>query len=249
MTIKRLFCLICTFITLTSAGATEVFYRVKFTIDYIDPSSSAAFASLVSPPSIGQKFYALVGIDDLILGSDGVNKPGKILDFVAQLGSTYFNLNQPSDFFGFQGPCLGPMVCTLVENSVYGFNSRFLGFDVQAGQISGMYGGVYDSSDATFIDFGGYGSNSLTGKKYQAIAKFQQIQGLSSPNFTTYRTVFFNGTQEIERIPEPQSIALFCVGLLGIFVMRRGQKSRKHGDSKTSSTLCDKTRLLLKKTS
>jgi hypothetical protein len=71
-----------------------------------------------------------------------LNKPGVVFGFFTKIESMIWSSNFPypvSDFSGFRGPD--------------GLGSASPGFDVVAGQIVNLRGGVFGTSDFPFIDF------------------------------------------------------------------------------------------------
>src|SRR5687767_9261823 len=74
--------------------ASPVTFKITMTADEVIPIEGTIF------PNVGDKFFALVTVDDAILQQDSLTVPGKILDFRARMGVTIWDMHIPSDFAG-----------------------------------------------------------------------------------------------------------------------------------------------------
>lgn len=197
------------------ASATPLNLQVKMVVDTVLLNGQPP-ETFTSPPVIGSTYFANITIDDSILGSDGGNKPGKVLGFHAQVGDSIWDPSLPqsflTDFSGFRGPCYGPMVCTPAEWDVWGLGSEYLGFDVAGGEVTRVYGGVFGQFDDPFIDFlssGRFGANA-----------WYQWQGIGEPA-PSYWLVGVQGNLSVAQVPEPAAPLLLAAGLMAMQLSRR----------------------------
>lgn len=120
-----------------SAQASLIGYRIDCTVEYF-------LNDTISRPNpavaIGNVYYGFFAIDDSILTTDGLNKPGDVFAFFTKIVNAIWSSNFPSPislFEGYRGP----------DNSISP------GFDVVGGEIVNLRGGVVGPGDAFFIDF------------------------------------------------------------------------------------------------
>jgi hypothetical protein len=197
------------------ASATPINLQVKMVVDTVLLNGQPP-ETFMSPPVIGSTYFANITIDDSILGSDGGNKPGKVLGFNAQVGDSIWDPSLPhsflTDFGGFSGPCFGPMVCTDPEWLVWGRPSEYLGFDVVGGVVTKVYGGVFGQSDDPFIDF-------LSSGRFRSNAWYQW-QGVGEP-LPSYWLVGVQGNLSVAQVPEPAAALLLSAGFMALLLARR----------------------------
>lgn len=206
---------VCLCLFQLAASAAPINLQVKLVVDTVLLNGQPP-ETFTAPPVIGSTYFANIMIDDSILGSDGGNKPGKVLGFHAQVGDSIWDPSLPqsflTDFGGFRGPCYGPMVCTDEELAMWGLGSEYLGFDVVDGAVTHVYGGVFGESDDPFIDFlstGRWGSNA-----------WFQWQGVGEPE-PSYWMVGVQGNLSVAQVPEPASGLLLMAGFMAMRLARR----------------------------
>jgi hypothetical protein len=204
----------------SAASAAPIAFKATFTVDTILPSSEFPLDTLVSPPIMGGTYSAYIQVDDAIFLSDGASNAGEVLAFSSQIGSSVWNRDLPwsivNDFAGFRGPCYGPISCTPEQWGIWGLGSEFLGFEVLNGAVTGLWGGVFGAADFPFIDF--------LGDRFSSLSRFAVDPDMVGEELM-YAVYGLEGTIAFTRIPEPDSVALFAIGLfaLGAASLRRRQ--------------------------
>ena len=165
-------------------------------------------------PVVGNRFFLTMLVDDRYLHTDGVDVPGKILAFDTSIGPTRFTKDGGSignSYAALRGPCYSPALnCTPGDKWVLGSDS--LGFEVANGNLTGIWGGVLDGADASFIDFYGdtFSARSyfLATSSAPAVDRFSRILGTIT-------------LAEIAVVPEPGTLFLFLLGGAGFLISRR----------------------------
>lgn len=187
-----------------TATAIPVTYQIKFTT--ITGSVSTYIPATPSAPSFshevdaaGKVYFGLFAVDDEILLTDGINKPGNVDFFYIQMEDNIWGYNLAADnsFVGFRGPVAGdgswcPTECMAAQSP---------GFDVVNGAITNLRGGVYGRQDSPFVDFSLFGPNTFNARGYP----------LTNGAWDTFVGI---GTMEIFRVPEPATLSLFGFGVL-----------------------------------
>ena len=191
-----------------TATAIPVTYQIKFTVltGNVVTFFPHTTTSIHVESAVGNVYFGLFAVDDAILLTDGINKPGNVDFFYTQMEDNIwgYNLAVNNSFRGFWGPISG-----------YPFTP---GFDVVNGTITNLRGGVYGVQDAPFIDFSAFGPNTFRARGLDLL--------LSGPSITIVGYGEggepITGTMEIFRVPEPGALSLFGFGLLVLtFSMRR----------------------------
>lgn len=199
--------ILCTLFN-TRVYATPLQYSVDLTItEWYDSMSNP-----ISPIS-GMTISALAfTVDSSLLSSDGLAKAGQPSHAFLQIGDTVWAQDFASDLDGFRGPCYNPyFTCTPSEADIWGLDSDYWGFDVQAGEISGLWGGMFGVGDIPFIDFLGTEFSS---------ALFVDLP--INDHDAQRNLIYVHGNWTINRltpISEPMLISLLGFGIL--FLRRR----------------------------
>jgi hypothetical protein len=200
-----------------TASATPIGYQVIFTVDAISnisPVFDNDLSTFVSPPFMGQQFYATLRVDDAILATDGPANAGQLLSFSSRIAESFWRFSAPSSYFGdfqgFRGPCWNPAL-----NCGEIFTKDIIGFEVIGGVVVGLWGGVYGGSDVPYIDFNGNRFSSLT------------MFDINVPPDAAYAYAIqpLSGTLSISRIPEPASLSLLLIAMFSLRAAARGWKA------------------------
>jgi len=190
-----------------TATAIPVTYQIKFTA-LTGSVSTLTTPAQPGPPTIqvedaaGKTYLGLFAVDDEILLTDGINKPGNVDFFYIQMEDNIWGYNHPDNnsFVGFRGPLLG---------------AATPGFDVVNGAITNLRGGVFGGGDVPFVDFSLFGANT-----FNAIGR-PFVQPGTTSSFVGSEGMGISGTMEIIRVPEPGVLPLFGLGLLVLAVSIR----------------------------
>lgn len=195
-----------------TATAIPVTYQIKFTVlsglivTHTYPEQPGPTTVDVEDAA-GKVYLGLFAVDDEILLTDGINKPGDLDFFFIQMEDNIWGYNIPANnsFAGFRGPLPGAPFC------MFCLGASSPGFDVVDGTITNLRGGVHGSSDIPFVDFSLSGANT-----FNALGSPFFEPGTSSSfvvrSVESSGSIF--GTMELFRVPEPGSLSLFAVGLL-----------------------------------
>jgi hypothetical protein len=186
-----------------SAIAIPITYQIKFTVlsgvvttrTYPEPSSEED-PTETQEDATGNVYFGLFAVDDEILKTDGINKPGQVEFFYIQMEHNIwgYNLAVNNSFEGFRGPG-----CGFCESSP--------GFDVIDGRLTNLRGGVYGEGDEPFVDFTWSEPNTFN-------ARGATFHRPGANIFVGGYNVSIQGTMEIFRVPEPGALPLFGAALL-----------------------------------
>jgi hypothetical protein len=191
-----------------TATAIPITYQIKFTA-LAGSVSTRVFPDPIGPgtthfeDAAGTVYFGLFAVDDSILATDGLNKPGSVEFFSIQMEDNIwaYNLAGNNSFVGFRGPG--------------GLGAASPGFDVVNGTITNLRGGVFGIADVPFVDFSLFGPNTFNARGAPS-APF--IPGTTvSYVGTAFETV--TGTMEIFRVREPGTLMLLAFGLLVLAVV------------------------------
>lgn len=183
-------------------------YVATFTVD--SGFNTSALLDLQTPPFPGAQYYAYITVDDSFLSSGTGIVPVRPLSFIAQVGDTIWDMNdRSSEFVGFRGECPD-------RPDIWGCFSPNLGFGMENGQPTQLYGGVYGISDLPFIDF--------RGERFNSWSYFSCLPEHCVPN---RRGVALYGTISITALPEPATLALLLACIGAIAVTRRHYPSSR----------------------
>ena len=201
--------LICLLLgAITSAQAVPIHYSVDLVIEEwydFNGNAIAPVPGITASPLI-------FNVDSSLLASDGLAKAAKPSNAYIRIGDTVWAQDFASDLDGFRGPCYNPYyTCTPSEVDVWGLDSEYWGFDVTAGKLTGIWGGVYGVSDFPFVDFMGDKFSS----SFYAYSS-NNPQGV--PKKVGYNV---KGSWRINRISEPAVLLLLVCGI-PLFRVRRG---------------------------
>src|SRR5690606_32742969 len=95
------------------------------------------------------------------------------------------------------------------------------GFDVIDGKIVNLRGGVYGISDSPFVDFSSLNPDDSDAASWPGSNTFNALFLLTKPSINAPGTLsHIQGSMRVERVSEPDSIALILVGLLGLALLR-----------------------------
>jgi hypothetical protein len=157
--------------------------------------------------AIGETFVGSFFIDHELLSREGDALVSPIYDFVLPFAGLVYDQNLPvfgingSSFNGFYGP--------QVDGGPASFNAIAPGFDVHAGALTDLYGGVYGISDNPYVDFSLFGPNTFF--------------AIDVHNTTISGTLAVSRNGQV--IPEPATYALLGIALAGFGVARRRNRS------------------------
>lgn len=195
-----------------AATATPITYQIKFTVltgsvrtvDWPEQGTP----SFDDEDATGNVYFGRFAIDDEILASDGIGKPGNLDFFHIQMEDNIWGYNFAADnsFSGFRGPIPGDPFCLM---SMACLDAPSPGFDVVNGAITNLRGGVYGVNDIPFVDFSPLGAAN----RFAAIGDVPFVEGTSASMVGTGSDGIY-GTMEIFRVPEPGALSLFGLGLL-----------------------------------
>jgi hypothetical protein len=189
-----------------SANAEPILYGLMFEVDYLDAS-----APIAPRVEIGDRFFGSFMIESGILGADGLNKGGELIDLGIRFEdvSWCFNLSCPDNVFeGFRGP----------DEPFLGAPSP--GFDVLHGEIVNLRGGVFGGADYPFINFSTDLNAPFPGDCSGAYC------GNHPNSFWTVNPLgAFGGSMLVNRVPEQGTFSLLAVGLIGFGTVRLAARS------------------------
>ena len=86
----------------TVAQAGLIAYTIDYIVQYLVPTGGSEPVG-----AIGNHYFGIFAVDDEILATDGLNKPGVVFGFLSKIESVIWSSNfvHPiSDFSGFRGP-------------------------------------------------------------------------------------------------------------------------------------------------
>ena len=205
-----------------TATAIPVQYQIKFTAlagSVLTTSFPTAGAPTVDiADAAGNVYFGLFAVDDAVLLTDGIGKPGTLDFLYIRMEDNIWGYNFAGDnsFAGFRGPIPGNAFC-MMSMACVGAPSP--GFDVVNGAVTNLRGGVFGVADLPFVDFSLLGANTFNATG----ATFGAGPGTS---FSRVRDV--SGTLEIVRVAEPATLLPFGAGLLMLLAALRTSR-RKDG--------------------
>jgi hypothetical protein len=202
-----------------TATAIPIAYQIKFTT-LTGFVTTSIYPDPLGPPAVqiegaaGKVYFGLFAVDDEILMTDGIGKPGNVDFFYIQMEDNIwgYNLAVDNSFSGFRGPIPGDPFCMMTMGCL---NAPSPGFDVVNGTITNLRGGVYGRSDVPFVDFSLNDANT-----FNAIGASFIEAGTTSTRVGGGGTSI-TGAMEIFRVPEPGALPLFGLGLVVLSRMIR----------------------------
>jgi len=199
----------------THAYAAPVVHAIRFTVE-----TGSVFTSTLlngepvtqQRSAVGDVYFGFFSVDSEVLQSDGVGKPGQVGFFIIQMQDNIWAYNFPGNnsFEGFRGPIPGDPHC-MEWASCLGAPSP--GFSVTNGRITGLTGGVFGWSDASFVDFG-LPAGGIPDTSFSAITEYGPVY--EEGDSWTY--LQGQGHLEVFRVEEPDTILLLLAGLCVIAV-------------------------------
>ena len=200
-----------------TATAIPVTYKIKFTT-LTGSVTTETYPDPLGPPTVhvanamGNVYFGLFGVDDSILLTDGLNKPGIVDFFHIQMEDNIwaYNVAGNNSFVGFRGPG--------------GIFAPSPGFDVVGGMLTNLRGGVFGVFDEPFVDFSLASPNT-----FNALGRPDIAPGTSS-RYVGADGIGIQGTMEIFRVPEPAGLPLLGIGLLILAWTRRTLRGCRRGD-------------------
>lgn len=208
-----------------TATAIPITYQIKFTALTGSVTTSTYPDPIGSPTNqvedaAGKVYFGLFAVDDEVLSTDGIGKPGNLDFFYIQMEDNIWGYNSAADnsFVGFRGPNPGDPSCT----STGCLFAPSPGFDVVNGTITNLRGGVFGLADIPFVDFSPLGvPNTFAARG----SPFIEPGGTSTYVGTGVSNVI--GTMEIFRVTEPDTVLLIGLGLLMLaFMIGRVRRQR-----------------------
>jgi hypothetical protein len=204
-----------------TATAIPITYQIKFTALTGSVTTSTYPDPLGSPTNqaedaAGKVYFGLFAVDDEVLSTDGIGKPGNLDFFYIQMEDNIWGYNSAADnsFVGFRGPDPANPFCT----STSCLFAPSPGFDVVNGTITNLRGGVFGFADIPFVDFSPLGGlNTFAASGHPFI----------EPGGTSTYVSNIVGTMEILPVTEPDTVLLSGLGLLMLaFMIRRRRRQR-----------------------
>lgn len=194
-----------------TATAIPITYQIKFTVlsgtttTAIFPYPSGPTGNVVEDAT-GNVYFGRFAVDDEVLVTDGIGKPGNVDFFYIEMEDNIWGYNLAGDnsFRGFRGPIPGNPFCMMTMACL---NAPSPGFDVVNGVITNLRGGVFGDADVPFVDFSAHGPNNFIAlgatRSTDPGTSFTRVGGREP----------VVGTMEIFRVPEPGAIYLLMLGL------------------------------------
>jgi hypothetical protein len=194
-----------------TASAIPVTYQIRFTA-LTGSVQTSIFPDPFGAPTVhvedaaGRVYFGLFAVDDAILLTDGIGKPGNLDFLYIQMEDNIWasNLAGNNSFAGFRGPIPGNAFCMMTMSCL---NAPSPGFDVVDGAITNLRGGVFGPADIPFVDFSLFGPNTFNAT---GAAVF------SEPGTSFTRVSGVQGRMEIFRVPEPSALALMILALIAV---------------------------------
>ncbi len=187
--------------------AVPIAYALEFNVEYF---VCGALCTIDQRVQVGDRYVGAFVVDSSILASDGLNKPGDVSAFSIRMEDAIWSSSSPfpaSLFSGFRGPG--------------GLGSTSPGFDVVAGEIANLRGGVYGAGDFPFVDFSvdarvplpspGECTGAYCGNSPNSFFTRNPLTGGSG----------FGGSMLVSRVSEPPTLLLLGLALAGLAFVRR----------------------------
>jgi PEP-CTERM motif len=188
------------------AQAKTVSYGIDFNVEY-----TFAFAPLDPRVAVGNTYTGSFTVDSAMLSQDGINRAGDVAAFSVAMENVAWTLDQGKPWSAaFRGP------------NGMGFTSP--GFDVTAGRITNLRGGVFGGADYPFIDF------STDQRSPPSVPSQPACTGAYCGNhanafYTLSSLGAFGGSMNVHAlaspVPEPEAWRLLLAGIVLVALARR----------------------------
>lgn len=199
----------CLMLAAPSASAAPVLHKLTLVVTEVFEQPAPECATLLAPTfgcdnAVGDVHIGFFSVDSTLLGMEGDNLPAGVSNFVLSINDVVWDQANPDPASSFSG-----------FRDTLGFAASF-DVDVHGGSITDVIGGVYGGADVPFVDF----SSGFV---------LSPVFGLSPTN-SFYALdvvgVALGGTLQISRVPEPGTLFLISIGMVGMLLPALARRRR-----------------------